>query len=195
MEAKAVFALLRRSMDVKDAERRWRFLRSLIAATVSLPTSHNLDRSKGMNLSDWTDSEGPSHLSVEPVNPLAGSDWDHLVRTHPDAGFFHSSAWAKVLAGTYQHQPFYLRFSEEEKTVALLPLFEVASTFTGRRAVCLPFSDFCSPLLFPGVESFVLATCGGRSGSGKKVAARRVSWRIRTGHGGPFTGDILWSCA
>ena len=34
----------------------------------------------------------------------------------------------------------------------MLPLLEVASALTGRRAVCLPFSDSCSPLLFPGAE-------------------------------------------
>lgn len=32
--------------------------------------------------------------------------------------------------------------------MALVPLMEVASPLTGRRGVCLPFSDFCSPLLF-----------------------------------------------
>ena len=86
----------------------------------TLPTSNDLDRSKDMNLSGWVDSEGPFHLSVELVNPLAGSDWDHLVQSHPDAGFFHSSAWAKVLSGTYQHQPFYLHFFRMEKR---LPCF------------------------------------------------------------------------
>ncbi len=136
----------------------------------TLPTSHDLGLSKGMNLSDWMDSEGPSHLRVEPVNPLAGPDWDHLVRTHPDAGFFHSSAWAKVLAGTYQHKPFYLCFSQDGKTVALLPLLEVASALTGRRGVCLPFSDSCSPLLFPGVEILALRRTVG-------ALARERKWR------------------
>ena len=32
--------------------------------------------------------------------------------------------------------------------MALVPLMEVASVFTGRRGVCLPFSDYCTPLLF-----------------------------------------------
>ena len=136
----------------------------------TLPASHNLDRPKDMNLSGWMDREGPSRLSVELVNPLAGPDWDHLVQSHPDAGFFHSSAWAKVLAGTYQHQPFYLHFSQDGKTVALLPLLEVASALTGRRAVCLPFSDSCSPLLFSGVEILALRRAVG-------ALARERKWR------------------
>ena len=128
------------------------------------------DQSGDLSAFGQLDSEGPSHLGVELVNPLAGTNWDHLVGRHPDASFFHSSAWAKVLAGTYRHQPFYLRFSEEEKTVALLPLFEVASTFTGRRAVCLPFSDFCPPLLFPGVDLSSLRHAVG-------ALARERRWR------------------
>lgn len=36
---------------------------------------------------------------------------------------------------------------EEEKLCAILPLLEVSSWITGSRAVCLPFSDVCGPLL------------------------------------------------
>jgi lipid II:glycine glycyltransferase (peptidoglycan interpeptide bridge formation enzyme) len=32
--------------------------------------------------------------------------------------------------------------------MVMLPLMEVSSRFTGKRGVCLPFSDFCEPLLF-----------------------------------------------
>ena len=32
--------------------------------------------------------------------------------------------------------------------MALVPLLEVSSRFTGRRGVCLPFTDLCDPLLF-----------------------------------------------
>ena len=135
-----------------------------------LPTGNNVERSKDMNLSRWMDNQGPSRLSVQRVNPLAGSDWDDLVRSHPDAFFFHSSAWARALAGTYQHQPFYLHFSQGGKTVALLHLLEVASALTGRRAVCLPFSDSCSPLLFPGVEILSLRGAVG-------ALARERKWR------------------
>ena len=68
--------------------------------------------------------------------------------SHPDATIFHSSAWARVLAETYGHRPFYLQARYGPKTVMLLPLMEVASSITGRRGVSLPFSDFCQPLFF-----------------------------------------------
>src|SRR4029077_17684499 len=48
----------------------------------------------------------------------------------------------------YNHHPFYLRFSRGRRLTALIPLMEVRSPFTGRRGVCLPFSDTCEPLIF-----------------------------------------------
>ncbi len=84
------------------------------------------------------------------VDPRFGGEWDDLTNAHPDHDVFHSSAWARVLCNTYGHKPFYLQVSDEERNVALLPLLEVTGSLTGRRGICLPFSDFCSPLLFAG---------------------------------------------
>ncbi len=86
------------------------------------------------------------------VDPLVDPEWDQLVLSHPDATFFHSAAWARVLAKSYGHKPFYLCFSDGGRPQALVPVMEVKSSFTGRRGVCLPFSDFCPPLLFNGSE-------------------------------------------
>ncbi len=82
------------------------------------------------------------------IDPCVGESWDVLALSHPGHTFFHSAAWAKVLCRTYRHRPFYLEVAQSGKRVALLPLMEVNSRFTGRRAVCLPFSDLCGPLLF-----------------------------------------------
>jgi hypothetical protein len=81
-------------------------------------------------------------------DPVRNPGWDHLIALHRDAGCFHTSAWAKVLHQTYKHHPFYLRFSRGRRLAALIPLMEVRSPFTGRRGVCLPFSDACEPLVF-----------------------------------------------
>ena len=81
-------------------------------------------------------------------DPVRNPGWDHLIALHRDAGCFHTSAWAKVLHQTYKHHPFYLRFSRGRRLAALIPLMEVRSPFTGRRGVCLPFSDACEPLIF-----------------------------------------------
>jgi Acetyltransferase (GNAT) domain len=87
-------------------------------------------------------------LRMRVLDPLRGSDWDHAVASHPESNCFHTSAWARVLHQTYKHQPFYLQFFHKRRLVALVPLMEVRSPFTGRRGVCLPFSDCCEPLIF-----------------------------------------------
>src|SRR3989442_10793821 len=86
-----------------------------------------------------------SAVEARLINPLCDSDWDCLVASHPDASFFHSAAWAKVLNKTYGHAPFYLHFTQHGETVALMPMMEVRSPLTGRRGVCLPFTDSCDP--------------------------------------------------
>ena len=82
------------------------------------------------------------------LDPVHDPGWDAVVALHRDAGCFHTSAWAKVLHRTYNHRPFYLQFSCGRRLAALIPLMEVRSPFTGRRGVCLPFSDACEPLIF-----------------------------------------------
>jgi hypothetical protein len=82
------------------------------------------------------------------INPVHDPGWDLVIALHRDASCFHTSAWAKVLHHTYNHQPFYLQFSRGRRLAALIPLMEVRSPLTGRRGVCLPFSDVCEPLIF-----------------------------------------------
>ena len=94
-----------------------------------------------------------SGLEVILVDPLQDPAWDRLAHSHPKSTAFHSAAWAEVLVKSYRHKPFYLHLLRRGKTMALLPFMEVCSTFTGRRGVCLPFSDFCEPLIFDEYES------------------------------------------
>jgi len=87
-------------------------------------------------------------LQMRILDPVHNPGWDVVVALHRDAGCFHTSAWARVLRQTYNHHPFYLQFSRGRRLAALIPLMEVRSPFTGRRGVCLPFSDACEPLIF-----------------------------------------------
>jgi hypothetical protein len=87
-------------------------------------------------------------LQMRILDPVHNPGWDVVVALHRDAGCFHTTAWAKVLRQTYNHHPFYLQFSRGRRLAALIPLMEVRSPFTGRRGVCLPFSDACEPLIF-----------------------------------------------
>ena len=87
-------------------------------------------------------------MEIKIVNPLCDPEWDRLAASHPEYTFSHSAAWAKVLSKSYGHKPVYLRCSERGELVALIPMMEVRSPLTGRRGVCLPFTDFCGPLMF-----------------------------------------------
>jgi GNAT acetyltransferase-like protein len=87
-------------------------------------------------------------LQMRIRDPVNDPGWDHVIALHRDADCFHTGAWAKVLHQTYNHRPFYLQFSRGRRLAALIPLMEVRSPFTGRRGVCLPFSDACEPLIF-----------------------------------------------
>jgi hypothetical protein len=94
---------------------------------------------------------------VNTVDPACDPDWDALVASHPGSSFFHSTAWTRVLCGTYGHKPISLLLSRNGEPAALVPLLEVNSPFTGRRGVCLPFTDFCDPLFFGGCDSSIVS--------------------------------------
>src|ERR1051326_8695116 len=87
-------------------------------------------------------------LHAELVNPLTENIWEETVRRHCDATIFHSTAWARVLAATYGHRPCYVQISLNGTLQALVPVMEVQSVLTPSRGICLPFSDYCPPLLF-----------------------------------------------
>ena len=90
------------------------------------------------------------------LDPLREPTWDDVVTLHRDGTCFHTSAWARVLHHTSKHRPYYVQFFHRRRLVAVIPLMEIRSPFTGRRGVCLPFSDLCEPLCFePDALGFV----------------------------------------
>lgn len=86
-------------------------------------------------------------MEWQTVDPSTFSGWDDLVVTHPRSSFFHGAAWARVLRDTYGAQPCYWVRRGEFRLRALLPVMELNSSLAGRRAVSLPFTDECGPLL------------------------------------------------
>jgi len=84
--------------------------------------------------------------AVQVVNPARRSDWGDLLAAYSDSTFFHGTAWAKTLEGSYGYAPVYLTVEEAGAVRSLLPLMEVNSRITGRRGIALPFTDDCGPL-------------------------------------------------
>lgn len=83
---------------------------------------------------------------IQIINPITYPNWDNLILSHPDYFFFHSSVWAKVLNEAYRYEPLYFTIFKNGGISSLIPFMEVNSFFSGRRAVSLPFSDYCEPL-------------------------------------------------
>ncbi|MDR3554372.1 MAG: GNAT family N-acetyltransferase [Syntrophobacteraceae bacterium] len=80
---------------------------------------------------------------MEIIDPTVFPGWDDLVLTVENYSFFHSSAWTKVLCESYGYKPSFFALPS-----VVIPFLEINSLFTGRRAVSLPFSDYCEPLVF-----------------------------------------------
>jgi hypothetical protein len=91
--------------------------------------------------------------TVDVLNPIEHPEWDKWVGDFTEASFFHTSAWARVLCDTYGHQPRYFCQVQGSSINSVLPVMEINSRFLGRRAVSLPFSDFCNPLFRAGIFS------------------------------------------
>jgi hypothetical protein len=83
------------------------------------------------------------HCHVDILNPIDYPGWDELLISSQGYNFFHTSAWAKVLCETYHYRPVYFALLDGSKFLALAPMMEVKSIFTGIRGVCLPFTDHC----------------------------------------------------
>jgi hypothetical protein len=100
------------------------------------------------------------------TNPLRQPGWDSFLAPHPDAWFFHETAWARVLQETYRHVPVFAARFTDGQLRTLLPLMEVSSPWTGRRGVSLPFTDFCYPLRTEGQDAgelYEMAMAQGRA--------------------------------
>lgn len=85
-------------------------------------------------------------MEVKVINPTEVPEWDGMVAAFPGCSFFHSSAWSKVLSDSYGYKQLYFTLWQNDRLAALLPIMEVDSMITGRRGVCLPFTDYCDPL-------------------------------------------------
>lgn len=97
-----------------------------------------------MSLADIPPASSPNEVRL--LNPLETAEWDASLANVPNAGFFHTSVWARVLHETYGYQPLYHATCESGRLQSLLPLMEVNSWLTGRRGVGLPFTDLAEPL-------------------------------------------------
>jgi CelD/BcsL family acetyltransferase involved in cellulose biosynthesis len=92
-------------------------------------------------------------VSATLVDPAADPSWSELVARSPAATVFHHPAWLELLTATYGYSITACAVrGDDGRLKAGLPIADVASRFTGRRLVALPFSDLCPPLAEDGAE-------------------------------------------
>ncbi|MEW6156615.1 MAG: GNAT family N-acetyltransferase [Verrucomicrobiota bacterium] len=110
-----------------------------------LPASHSeMEAESGNGI--------PSLGSWRLLNPFDGR-WDVLAVHAKDAGFFHSSAWAKVLCHSYGLKPLYFAHSNSS-SISLAPIMESRTWLGQMRAISLPFTDFCGRIEDTVLESW-----------------------------------------
>lgn len=88
---------------------------------------------------------------LEIVNPATYPGWDHLLDSD-QASFFHTSAWASVISGSYHYTLHYFTQIEKGKLSVLVPVMGINSILTGKRGVSLPFTDICDPIASNGEQ-------------------------------------------
>src|SRR5205823_9727858 len=87
-------------------------------------------------------------MTVWQINPVQDSRWPGLLERHPRATVFHTPAWLEALRRTYGYEPAALTTAAPgENLTDGLVFCRIRSWLTGRRAISLPFSDHCDPLV------------------------------------------------
>jgi hypothetical protein len=82
------------------------------------------------------------------IDPLADGRWADLADSHPKASAFHQPGWLEALTRTYGYPLFAITSAPAGKPLRDgIVLCQVSSWITGTRAVSLPFSDHCEPLV------------------------------------------------
>ncbi len=75
-----------------------------------------------------------------------------MILKFDDYSFFHTMEWAKVLNDSYSYTPKCFLIYDDDELVGIVSLMFIESWLTGKRAVSLPFSDYCGPLFKPDTE-------------------------------------------
>ena len=96
-------------------------------------------------------------MKIDIIDPIVDRRWDQFVSEQSNSTIFHTSAWAKVIEETYGYLPrYYVIENEFGQFEAAIPLYYINSKLTGKRLICLPFSDYCYPLSRTDIDISIL---------------------------------------
>lgn len=127
--------------------------------------------------------------STAALLPVGDPRWADLATGHPDATVFHHPRWARLLADCYGYDARLCALVRADGSLeGGIPLLDVKSRLTGRRAVGLAFTDFCPPLYAQGAGPAALV-------DGLREVRRREGWprvEIRWGVEGASPGERVF---
>jgi hypothetical protein len=127
-------------------------------------------------------------IKVAVVNPLNDPAWNDTILSCDNGTIFHSANWAKLITETYGYHPTYFTISDQGTFRGCLPVMEVNSFLTGRRGVCLSFSDYCGAVVHESADFIPLFNSILELG-------RMSGWRYVEFRGEKFLADELPSKA
>lgn len=125
---------------------------------------------------------GMSRLRVDLIDPLTAPELTTWLEGARQATIFHSTSWARAVAESYDYQAVYLVLSQDGHITGCLPVMEVISPITGKRGVCLSFSDYCGAIAGSTEEFGLLFDTLREYGRVRK-------WRYLEFRGEPFLGN------
>lgn len=92
--------------------------------------------------------QGTGSTRVYQLHPLKDRRWVRFVERREDSSVFHTVGWLQALSSTYNYEPVvYTTSPPESELTNGIVVCSVRSHLTGSRAVSLPFSDHCQPLV------------------------------------------------
>lgn len=81
-------------------------------------------------------------------DPDESRRWDDFVASHPQGTPFHLTGWIRTLVDTYGFKPHLYVILDNAGTLRAIAPFIPQTSLLGRgRLICLPFSDYCYPLV------------------------------------------------
>lgn len=78
-------------------------------------------------------------MQIRSLSQEAYERWEKFVATHPEATFFHTVGWKRVLEEAFGHPTYYLYAEQGEEVVGVLPLGYIGSRLFGNALISLPF--------------------------------------------------------
>lgn len=102
-----------------------------------------------------------SSMGTRQISPIDDPRWAAFLETHPAASIFHTPGWLQALRLTYGYEPVVMTTASAGEALGNGLVFcRVKSWLTGSRAISLPFSDHCEPLVeSPDVLDCILSGC------------------------------------